>query len=115
MPKHISQEVHMQQKLRYNARARKFASNEYTTWDKVDVERVLAHDIPDSQLGKEIGRSIQAIQMKRAREYTKWNCKKFESAGEIYGGHETWIGTVWQAALLYLHRWFTLITGGYNR
>ncbi len=71
MPKRVKSETHMEQKLRYNARARKFAWNGHIPWRKGDIEQVLAHNIPDSLLAGRLGRSIQAVQAKRNRELMK--------------------------------------------
>ena len=71
-----TQAQHEKQKLRYNSRARKFAFNGFGRWSKADKNRVLSHDIPDSVLAKELGRSVQAVQAVRNRELFK--------AGGIY-------------------------------
>lgn len=71
MPKHVNQKTHEQQKLRYNERARKFAYNSWGRWSAEDKEKAVKHYIPDSQLSKDIGRSIQAIQAVRNREMAK--------------------------------------------
>ncbi len=70
MPK-CTQAVHEEQKLRYNHRARKFAYNTYQPWGKGDKARVISHAIPDRELAKELGRSIQAVQAVRNREIVK--------------------------------------------
>jgi hypothetical protein len=67
MPKRISNAVHQKQKMRYNARSRKFAFNSHESWSEKHVNMVLSHSIPDSALCKKIGRSIQAIQLCRVR------------------------------------------------
>ncbi len=72
MPKRVSHEVHQQQKARYHERARKFAINGWGSWSKGDIERVMKHEIPDSVLAKELGRSIQAVQMVRWRYKPQW-------------------------------------------
>jgi hypothetical protein len=67
MPKHVSQKTHEQQKLRYNERARKFAHKGWSKWSPEDVQKVIDHKIHDSLLGKQIGRSLQAIHAVRNR------------------------------------------------
>lgn len=37
-----------------------------TRWNEEDEQRVLAHDIPDSELSKEIKHSIASIQTRRS-------------------------------------------------
>ncbi len=66
MPKRVKSETHMSQKLRYNARSRKLAYNCGGRWNGADTARVMAHNIEDSELSGYIGRSIQAIQARRA-------------------------------------------------
>ncbi len=68
MPKRVKSETHMQQKLRYNARARKLAYNVGQRWGIVDTALVMQHLVPDSVLALDLGRSIQAIQAKRSNE-----------------------------------------------
>ncbi len=68
MPKRVKSATHMAQKLRYNERARKQAWNSHIPWRKGDIEKVLAHKIPDSILAGRLGRSIQAVQAKRNSE-----------------------------------------------
>ncbi len=67
MPKRVKSETHMAQKLRYNARSRRLAYNVSSRWTSEDIDRVMAHDIEDSELSGYIGRSIQAIQACRNR------------------------------------------------
>lgn len=71
MPKFVNQKTHEQQKLRYNARSRKHAHNSWGRWSAEDKFKALEHEIPDSVLSKQIGRSIQAIQAVRNREMAK--------------------------------------------
>lgn len=66
MPKRVKSETHMAQKLRYNARSRRLAYNVGSRWTQADTDRVMAHDIEDSELLGYIGRSIQAIQARRS-------------------------------------------------
>lgn len=44
---------------------RKTAKYGWRLWTKEEDERVLAHDISDTKLSKEIMRSVQSIQMRR--------------------------------------------------
>lgn len=43
------------------------APNTRKPWTEAENLRVLAHDIPDRELAKELGRSVQAIQVHRGR------------------------------------------------
>ncbi len=71
MPKRVKSHTHMAQKLRYNSRARKLAYNVHSRWTQPDTYLVMEHSIPDSELAKQLGRSIQAIQAKRSSELFK--------------------------------------------
>lgn len=65
MPKRVKPETHMAQKLRYNSRSRRLAYNVGRRWTQADTDRVMTHDIEDSELSGYIGRSIQSIQARR--------------------------------------------------
>lgn len=57
-------------KMRNAQRKRNYAKTakyERRIWTDEEDKRVLAHDIPDQQLSSEIRRSVQAIQIRRAR------------------------------------------------
>lgn len=43
------------------------APNTGKHWTSAEDERVLAHDITDRELSAELGRSVQAIQVRRVR------------------------------------------------
>ncbi len=65
MPKRVKSETHMQQKLRYNSRARKHACNGGSRWCVISTSMVMESKLPDRELAKDLGRSIQAVQAKR--------------------------------------------------
>lgn len=44
-----------------------FSKNYNKPWSAADEARVLAHDVTDTELAHEIGRSVGSIQAKRAR------------------------------------------------
>jgi hypothetical protein len=67
MPKRVNAETHQKQKYRYNERSRCFAFASGSRWSQADVDAVCNHNILDSVLSKQIGRSIQAIHMCRIR------------------------------------------------
>ncbi len=71
MPKRVKSSTHMAQKLRYNSRSRKLAYASCLRWSVGDTIRVMAHNQPDRELAKFLGRSIQAIQAKRSSELFK--------------------------------------------
>lgn len=54
------------QRLRYYRKTQN-ARNSYKRWSKQEVEMVLRHDISDTELSVKLGRSVQAIQLKRSR------------------------------------------------
>ena len=43
------------------------APNRKERWSKEDIKLVMEHKMPDSELSKLIGRSVQAIQVQRSR------------------------------------------------
>ncbi len=71
MPKRVKSATHMAQKLRYNERSRKTAYDSGSRWSVGDTLRVMAQNKPDRYLALFLGRSIQAIQAKRASELFK--------------------------------------------
>ena len=130
MPARVSNEVHQKQKKRYNKRSRKFAFNVYSRWSMVNIERVMKHEIPDSQLAKELGRSISAISTIRGRYKVAWACATYKpqvSAIEKtfpplktttpaqLRRERSWIALVISVAYAYWYRWFISITGGSNK
>lgn len=50
--------------------SRKTARNSKHFWSVYDLEAVVRHDVPDRELGKRIGRSVQAIQVMRSKMKT---------------------------------------------
>lgn len=42
-----------------------FAPNGWTKWTEDEISAAIEHEIPDSELSKQIGRSVAAIQMVR--------------------------------------------------
>lgn len=44
-----------------------FSKNYKKPWNAADEARVLTHDVTDTQLAREIGRSVSSIQAKRRR------------------------------------------------
>ena len=63
----LFRETRKRQKRRYYGRTTN-AVNRRQPWTVHDLERVLAHDITDTQLAAEIGRSVRAIQMVRSKQ-----------------------------------------------
>lgn len=43
------------------------AKRSHAKWDEVEKEKVWRHEKPDSELAKEIDRSVKAIQLMRSR------------------------------------------------
>ncbi len=130
MPLRITKEQHQEQKKRYNIRSRKFAYNTYGRWSKVDIERVMKHEIPDRLLAKEIGRSVPAVSMIRGRYKVAWADAIYKpqvSAIEKtfpplktttpaqLRREKSWIALVISVAYAYWYRWFISITGGSNK
>lgn len=62
-----TKDAHQVYKKLYYARHRKNATNSRKSWTIEEELRVLNHEIFDSALSKEIGRSVFAIQLKRHR------------------------------------------------
>lgn len=58
------------QKLKYYAKTRN-AINRCQPWTAEEVDIVMRHEITDHMISKLIGRSVQAIQGKRAKEKKK--------------------------------------------
>ncbi len=114
MPLRVSNEIHQQQKKRYNERSRKFAINGHSSWSMSDIERVMKHEIPDSQLAKALGRSVQAVSMIRSRYKVAWadanvepSYTKFAAAGTVVDERgKSWIALVMSVVWAYLYRCF---------
>lgn len=54
-------------KQRYYAQFVDGAFERYARWEPEDEARVVAHAVPDRELAAELGRTVQAIQVRRAR------------------------------------------------
>jgi hypothetical protein len=67
MPKRVKPTTHMKQKSRYYARGRAHADNSREAWSDEDIAIILERKSNDSHLAILIGRSVQAIQVKRSR------------------------------------------------
>ena len=68
----LFRETRNRQKRRYYGRTTN-APHRRQPWTVHDLERVMAHDITDTQLSAEIGRSVRAIQMMRSRQNARAN------------------------------------------
>lgn len=62
----VKNEAYRRWKRKYYAKTY-FSRNYKKPWSAADEARVLAHDVTDTQLAREIGRSVSSIQMKRRR------------------------------------------------
>ena len=58
------------QRLKYY-RKTACAENHRKHWTKEEIEIVMAHELPDHIISKIIGRSVEAIQVKRCQENKK--------------------------------------------
>ena len=67
MPKRVKPTTHMKQKSRYYARGRAHADNSREAWSDEDIAIILERKSNDSHLAILIGRSVQAIQVKRSK------------------------------------------------
>lgn len=54
-------------KAKYYAQSRVAAISARKHWTRAEINRIISRDIPDRQLAQELGRSMQAIQVKRWR------------------------------------------------
>lgn len=54
-------------KARYYTRMRKGATNTGRRWKGEDVELILNSPLTDRELSRQLGRSVEAIQVKRAK------------------------------------------------
>lgn len=66
--KHIDKwrETNHKHRLKYYRKTQN-AENKGKRWEEKDIKLVLAHEIPDTELSKKIGRSVQAIQQCRLK------------------------------------------------
>lgn len=62
----VKNEAYRRWKRKYYAKT-SFSRNYKQPWSAADEARVLAHDVTDTQLAREIGRSVSSIQAKRRR------------------------------------------------
>lgn len=67
-------------KKRYEGKQRyydktKNSPNKGNRWMEWETELVMAHEIPDSELSKELGRSVSSIQARRylVKKQNEWN------------------------------------------
>jgi len=61
-------DAHYRWKRKYYAIRREDAFNSRASWTQEETDAVLRRDVTDTELSKEIGRSVFAIQAKRAKE-----------------------------------------------
>jgi len=66
MPKRV-RNTRNEQRSRYYAKHRVNSKNSNQAWTSAEERMVLDHKIPDVELSKNIGRSVEAIQIKRCR------------------------------------------------
>lgn len=66
MPKRV-RNTRNQQRKRYYTKHRASAENANQAWTSEQEIMVEKHDIPDVEISKRIGKSVQAIQIKRCR------------------------------------------------
>ena len=69
MPKRVKASTHMNQKTRYYARGRAHDDNSRKAWTDEDISLILERKSNDSHLAILIGRSVQAIQVKRSKVF----------------------------------------------
>ena len=69
MPKRVKPSTHMNQKTRYYARGRAHADNSRSPWTEKEILLILERKSNDRHLAILIGRSIQAIQVKRSKVF----------------------------------------------
>lgn len=67
MPKRVKASTHMNQKTRYYARGRAHADNGRSPWSEKEILLILDRKSNDSHLAIILGRSVQAIQVKRSK------------------------------------------------
>ena len=60
-------ETRNRQKQRYRDQFSENNKNARSAWTEGEIALVLAHAVPDRELSKQIGRSVTAIQIQRAR------------------------------------------------
>jgi hypothetical protein len=67
VPKYSSLQDRNAQRKRYYRKHRRHALAKYTTWTTADEMQVLQHSVPDVELAAKLGRSVEAIQVKRCK------------------------------------------------
>ena len=67
MPTRLSKPTRYRQRKRYYAKHRANATNGGDAWTIEKDQAILRRDMTDAQLSKTIGRSVQAIQIRRSR------------------------------------------------
>ena len=60
-------------KQKYYAKSRKDSYRSREQWSKEEIDLILYSVMTDTELSKELHRSVQAIQVKRCREIKKLN------------------------------------------
>lgn len=59
------------QKQKRNDRSKKYAHNSGNLWKPEEVEMVIRHEIPDVEIAKILGRTIQAVTACRHKYYKR--------------------------------------------
>ena len=62
-----NRDIFNEQKKRYYGKSARNAHNYRKQWTHEEDNLVLKHEISDTELAKQIGRSVQAIQIRRSR------------------------------------------------
>ena len=66
MPTRLSPKARYTQRLRYYRRGRRHNHNNGKIWTREDLEAIHSTELSDKELSKKLGRSLQAIQVKRS-------------------------------------------------
>ena len=64
------------QKKRYYDKTVKTSSNRYQRWTQEQIDIILKHKDTDTNMAKQIGKSVKAIQVKRGRTKEKYHEKE---------------------------------------
>lgn len=59
------------QKQKRNDRSREYAYNNGSRWKPEEVEMVIRHEMPDIEIAKLIGRTVQAVTIYRYKYYKR--------------------------------------------
>ena len=62
-----NKEAHNEMKKRNYHMSTKYATNNKRPWTKEEEKMILEHSITDRQLAQKLGRSVQAIQVRRSK------------------------------------------------